>query len=349
MECELLSKKDECEYMRYILSKEDTLIYISLKYRNMLQELLNDKSYYIVAKLNGKISGVLPIMIHRNTVWGNVANSLPFYGSNGAIIADSDDIYENLLKAYYQLLAENSCVAGTLITSPFEIKNSWYKKCNPTFIDTRIGQITYLPKHSVNDAEVLLSLYHKMVKRCIQKAIKNGISVEIDNSVDGIEFLYKTHKDNIESIGGIAKKQDFFSLFPKHFQASEDYNIYVAFKDGKRVAALLLFYFNKTVEYFTPVTVEEYRTFQPLSLIIYIAMQEAIERGFEKWNWGGTWLTQNGVYDFKRKWGTKDRNYYYYTNIFNNNILNLNRETILEAYENYYVYPFNGGIKINED
>lgn len=347
---ELLSKADEPAYMQYILDKEDTLIYVSLKYRNMLEELLNDKSYYLVAKVNNEIKGVLPILIHKSEEYGNVANSLPFYGSNGAIIADDSSIYGYLLKAYYQLLAEHACVAGTLITSPFEKNNSWYKEStNPTFIDTRIGQITYLPKHSDNDAEALLSLYHKMVRRCIKKAVNNNISVEIDNSTDGVDFLYKTHKENIESIGGIAKKQAFFSIFPKHFQASEDYNIYVAYKDGKRVAALLVFYFNKTVEYFTPVTVEEYRTFQPLSLIIYIAMQEAVEKGFERWNWGGTWLTQNGVYDFKRKWGTTDLNYYYYTNIFDKRILNFNQNVILQKYENYYVYPFNRGVKVDEN
>lgn len=31
---------------------------------------------------------------------------------------------------------------------------------------------------------------------------------------------------------------------------------------------------------------------------------------------GGIWLTQGGVYDFKKKWGTIDKNYFYYTTIF---------------------------------
>lgn len=347
---EVLSAQDEKGYMKYILKKEDTLIYVSLKYRNMLEELLGDRSYYLVAKVENKIKGVLPIMVHENKVNGSVANSLPFYGSNGAILADEPEIYERLLNAYYQLLKELSCAAGTLVTSPFENNFRWYSEnMHPEFIDKRIGQITYLPNSSGNNVDSLLSMYHKMVRRCIKRAINSGVTVEIENSEEGIHFLYKTHKNNIEKIGGIAKKRKFFSIFPKYFQESEDYNIFVAYKDGKRIAALLLFYFNKTVEYFTPATLEEYKTLQPLSLIIYIAMQNAMERGYKKWNWGGTWLTQSGVYDFKRKWGTTDLDYYYFTNVVEQGILKLKREVILQDYENYYVYPFNGGIKSSEN
>ena len=36
----------------------------------------------------------------------------------------------------------------------------------------------------------------------------------------------------------------------------KDYNIYVAKLDNKKIASLLLLYFNKTVEYFTPTVLE---------------------------------------------------------------------------------------------
>ena len=65
-----------------------------------------------------------------------------------------------------------------------------------------------------------------------------------------------------------------------------DWSVFTAFHDGCPVAALLLFYFNKTVEYFTPVTVHEYRNFQPMSLIVFEAMRDAINRGMTNWNWG---------------------------------------------------------------
>ena len=48
-------------------------------------------------------------------------------------------------------------------------------------------------------------------------------------------------------IGGLAKNDRFFDTIPDYFEADKDYRIYIAQKEGTPVAALLLFYFNHTV------------------------------------------------------------------------------------------------------
>jgi hypothetical protein len=76
-------------------------------------------------------------------------------------------------------------------------------------------------------------------------------------------------------------------------------------------------------------------------------MMDAVVSGIYYWNWGGTWLTQNGVYNFKKKWGTKDLRYFYYTIVLDRGILSLTKEELLAAYSHFYVIPFNvlGGSK----
>ena len=80
-----------------------------------------------------------------------------------------------------------------------------------------------------------------------------------------------------------------------------------------------------------------------MSLLIYEAMQEAARRGCRYWNWGGTWLTQDGVYFFKSRWGTEDRPYYYYISEHEGaeSLRNLTKEEIIENYPYFYVLPFN--------
>ena len=96
--------------------------------------------------------------------------------------------------------------------------------------------------------------------------------------------------------------------------------IFIAEKEGIKIAGLLLFYFNKSIEYFTPVIVNEFRSLQPLSLLIFEAMKDGISRNYEFWNWGGTWLTQDGVYRFKKMWGSEDLKYFYYVKIIQKDI-----------------------------
>ena len=99
----------------------------------------------------------------------------------------------------------------------------------------------------------------------------------------------------------------------------KDYNIYVAKLDNKKIASLLLLYFNKTVEYFTPTVLEDYLNLQPMALILNKAFDDAKMKGYKYWNWGGTWLSQKGVFRFKKKWGAEGSNYNYFTKVLMKN------------------------------
>lgn len=62
--------------------------------------------------------------------------------------------------------------------------------------------------------------------------------------------------------------------------AEESKSDSIASLDGRPVAALLLLYFNRTVEYFAPVIEHEYRSRQPLSFLIWQGMLDAVHRGY---------------------------------------------------------------------
>jgi hypothetical protein len=172
----------------------------------------------------------------------------------------------------------------------------------------------------------------------IRKAQKCGIEVTVSNSE--IEFLRATHRENIAALGGPPKPDAFFDLLPRRFVADRDYRIYVARREGTPVAALLLFYFSRTVEYYMPVIRKEFRELQPMSLLVYGAMSDASRQGYWWWNWGGTWHNQDGVYRFKSRWGTVDREYTYYVQLNRPEIAGYDRQSILDAYPYFYVLPF---------
>lgn len=338
-----LTSEYEESYMNFVMNKKESLMYYSLQFRNFLTDLLGDESEYLIAVVDNQVVGCLPIFYRNGVQNGIVANSLPYYGGHGGPIADNEEIMAALLKEYVKVITEKGCVASTVIGSPLEDFDQLYKEIViPDYIDERIELMTYFPYGTERSNEdALMSKFHHMERRCIRKAIKNNVVVEVDNTTEAMEFLFKVHTENMLAIDGIPKIRECFDLIQKHFKAGEDYDVFIAKKDGERIAALLLFYFNGTVEYYTPAIIEEYRTIQPLTLIIYIAMQNAMKKGFEKWNWGGTGLTQNSLYSFKSKWGTTETRYFYYTKIWNDSVLKIDRKELMEVYSNYYVYPFN--------
>ena len=65
------------------------------------------------------------------------------------------------------------------------------------------------------------------------------------------------------------------------------------------------------------------------------------ERKSQSWNWGGTWKNQDGVYNFKKKWGAEDHIYKYYINYAAKNVKNkINRDILSKDYPFFYTIPF---------
>jgi hypothetical protein len=75
-------------------------------------------------------------------------------------------------------------------------------------------------------------------------------------------------------------------------------------------------------------------------LLIFEAMQDAVSEGFHVWNWGGTWHSQESLYRFKSRWGTRDCPYYYYIRVYDEEILSMTEEQLLEGFPYFYVVPF---------
>ncbi len=336
MKIETLDKSLEEAYHAFILRFETASLFASLKYRNFLRDFLGARDCYLLASEAGEMKGVLPLFVKEHARHGAVFNSLPFYGSNGGAIASDPETKRLLLGRYREMLEEKNAVAGTLITAPFESDIELYEESDHRFKEMRIGQVTRFPETS----DQLMNVFHSKTRNMVRKAAKMKVRVSWEGGLGFLDFLCETHRENMEKIGVSPKPKSFFELVQSKFDYGSDFRIYVAECGDGPIAALLSFYFNRTAEYFVPVTVERYRDHQPMSLIVYEAMKDALDAGFRFWNWGGTAPAQKGVYDFKKRWGTTDLEYFYYTILRSEKLKHLSRETLLAEFPYFFVLPF---------
>jgi hypothetical protein len=318
----------------YLLTNPSSLFYSSSKYRHFLTELLGCQDESLLAVEGNTVRGVLPLLSMLGER-GTVYNSLPYYGSNGGILADTPALCDGLIQAYNSITDSATTLASTIVDHPFVPQDSSSLRYNVT--DRRIGQFTNIGIQADHSEEILARI-DSSARRNVNKAVREGVTVHIDHTQ--FDRLRQLHQDNIRAIGGNPKTDAFFALVPLHFNSGEDYDLYVASRDGIIISALLVFYFNRTVEYFTPAIDSDYRSIQPLSLILLTGMADASRRGFVWWNWGGTWTSQSGVYRFKAKWATSQSTYSYYTQLNDETILNWSPAEILAAYPNFFVVPF---------
>lgn len=331
MQVSLLNTTLTSQYNEFLNNCDNAMIYYSLSFKELLEDTLKCKPYYLVALDKNRICGILPLM-SRNGKYGEVLNSLPFFGSNGGILTNDNEARNRLLEVYNEYC--KNFASTTYITNPF-LEDSTILMLKETlpydFIDSRIGQIAPLLQK-----DMLFKTFAPNAQGGIKKAIKNGVVIKLSKD---FEFLYQTHFKNITLLNGIPKPKEFFERLTV-FCNEKEYKLYIAEFQGKPIAALLCFYYGDVVEYYTPALLSEYRTLQALSLAIFNAMNEAYNNGYKWWNFGGTWALQDGVYKFKSRLGARDRIYYYYTLLNNKDILNSTKEVLLEEYPYFYVLPF---------
>lgn len=331
----LMAPNYRSAYDIFVEQQSQSLLYHSSRYIDFLVDLLAcEQTTLLVVDEFEAVVGALPLLSKSGPL-GQVLNSLPYYGSNGGILGDDPICIRMLLEHYNEILKSGRVAAATIVENPLQRMDPVSVSHNLT--DERIGQFTPL-RYDANHSEQLMMSFHYKTRNMIRKAEKLGVVVAVEN--DQLEFVRDTHVENMTEIGGVPKSAGFFELIPRHFRANTDYRIYTARLDGELVAAVLVFYFNHTVEYYTPVICKQYRETQALSAAIFTAMTEASIKGYHRWNWGGTWLSQEGVYRFKKRWATQDLPYSYYTNLVNRGFLDMTREQILADYPSFYTVPF---------
>jgi hypothetical protein len=351
LELTVLNAQHEKAYSELIMSCPSAMLYHSLDYRRFLIDFLpsNAEDLYLLAFENGQLAGALPTFLIDGPL-GVALNSLPFFGSHGSLLLSQNANPETasfLVNSLNDLCISRSIAFATVIDTPLVANEEhFHRALGFQYHDQRIGQITTLPQEKEVERinESLLGLYHQKTRNIVRKALRSGLVFGYDQSPHALDVLHNLHEINIKGIGGIAKPKKFFETIARQFQADQDYRIYIArTEDGEVVCALLLLYFKDTVEYFVPATAEAWRSAQPLSALIHIAMRDAVlERSAKTWNWGGTWLTQNGVYHFKSRWGATDHPYRYYTRVSpdERRLHGVSRYSMLQGYPWFYTVPF---------
>lgn len=262
---------------------------------------------------------------------GNVINALPFFGSFGGPLCDTKQDIVELNKSIDGLIDLYNPLTFLFIENPFspidKIFFPKFKECS-----SRIFQWTELGD------DRLFERIASSARRNIKKAMRSGVSVDWKDSNYNDNMLW--HVDNMRVKNVKAKPQKFYEELENHFVYGSNYRIYYAYLETYKIASLLLFYHDQTVEYFIPSYDPNYMKLEPMSLLIYEAMKDAIAMGFKYWSWGGICKDAISVYNYKRKWNSKELNYRYF--IYNDidRIQGISQENLSE-YPYFYVYPFN--------
>lgn len=347
METKLLTRELDGKYDEFLLSQERSLFNASTVFRNFILRLCPDAlPYYFVAMEGSEIVGVLPSFVKKGPL-GPVLNSMPWFGANPGVVVKNDDpqIAYSLMVAMVKASRWMNCFSMTFIEPPTPNPLDYSSLFgDQAFSEERIGMITPLPPFAQPQAfaENLMKVFHPKTRNQVIKSIECCDAYESYMDEDWT-FLKEKHREGMLNVGAPVKEKEF-DIIRRNLLRGNDYKLYVAFTKGEnpeRAGALLVEYFNKTVEYITPVVDVNYRHLCPMNLLIFSAMGDAAQRGMKWWNWGGTKLpSQEGVYHFKKRFGAVESRYRYHTCVFGDILVGVKPSWLRANYPYFYVMPY---------
>lgn len=290
------------------------LIYSTLEYWQFLNSILGSDLEVLTATNDAGKTICLPLFSVEGPL-GRVANSLPFYGGHGlpAVTSVDQALRSQLLAQVEDRISRGAFQSVTVIENPLsplterEVESLTYLE----EVDSRTSQMTiWSSKESFRSDDLLVS-FHQKTRNAVRKGLSHLQEVFLSDDPSVIEFLVREHQESVSRLGGLSKTRNQIEAL--HHFLDRNTRIYVATtKEGGVGAALLTLENTNITEYFIPVIRHELRETQLLSALIFKVMCTSFEEGRAIWNWGGTWRNQSGVYRFKNRFGSRDRNYRYF-------------------------------------
>lgn len=331
------------EGFAFITSHSMGMVYHLPEWLRIVSSLTESRFFYLAGLDEaGVFKGLVPVCLKDGPL-GTIANSSPFFGSHGGILADGEDTFDALASGLLRFLGEQGTVAANIIEPLFATDGDRYQRAMPvSAVDRRVGQ--YKDLRGLEAPNTLSRSLGGLARSNLErKAWRSGMRIFRDESAAGLALIHAMHQEEMSrKSGGNPKPRRFFELVGKHLCGRASYRVYFGEIAGETVAGLLVILWRDFIEYITPAFKEHARMHQPMSALIFQAMLDGVREGYRWWNFGGTWVGQESLKAFKESWGVHNKDYHYY-------ILGLNgldefkrtdRDVLLSHYYGFYVYPF---------
>ncbi len=262
------------------------------------------------ANAGGEITGFLPICTLSSPITGKRLVALPF----------SD---------HCPLLAEDEASAAALVDQAIRLAR--HEKAR--YLELRTGAHDILTKHSdltrsdlyvrwllplAPDPDAVWSALRKPIQRQIKKAESQGVTVRLAQRREEVDHFYRLHLFTRSKKHGMpAQPRRYFLALWDAFAAEDAVQVLLAEYQGKVIASMMLLASGATVRYAYGASDEAYLSLAPNNLLMWTAITWGCRQGYQVLDMGRTARDNEGLMEFKRRWGATSEalTYYYYPQV----------------------------------
>lgn len=267
----------------------------TLAWSNMLEKTFRHKGFYLVARKDGKICGVLPLTQIRSKLFGNRMISQAFSNYGGPLTKNSD-VSEALYKHAVKLATEHGCES-------IEFRNSKLLDYGLYLSTDKVCM--YLPLTS--DFDELWRSFRTEIRNRIRKAEKSGIIIT-SGGLELLEDFYRVWTIRMGELGTPCYSRSLFrdilEMFPQYSR------IFIARLGDLTIGGILFSCFNGLAQSRWAATRLEYNRLSPNNLLYWSAIRHYCLAGAKYFDFGRSTFGSS-TYEFKKRWGARPVKLYY--------------------------------------
>ena len=246
---------------------------------------------YLIADIDGRIAGVLPLVFFQSRLFGRFAVSMPFV-NYGGVLADDPGIERALLDRAIKDVLEAGC-------THLELRHVRQQFAN--LVSKRHKVAMELPLFGTVDEQ------WQALDRKVRNQVRKGEKSDLDVSVGGVELLpqfYSVFTRNMRDLGTPVYGQSFF----RHVFATfpDESRVFVVQHKGQPIAASIVHWYRGTIEVPWASSLREFNPLCANVLLYWQMVRFAVERGFTTFDFGRSTPGEN-TYRFKKQWGAEPR------------------------------------------
>lgn len=285
----------------WVLAQPGYNFFHTSAWARVLQQSYAYPAYYLgLDNSAGRLLGAWPIMEVRSWLTGRRGVALPFTDECAPLVDG--------VQSFNFLLAHALQLAKTRNWKYFEWRGA------SQFDPPGVVALSYYGHHiplSTHEKEMFGRL-DPATQRGVNKAKKNGLTIEISTSLAALQNFYSLHSRTRKKHGQPIQPFAFFQAIHTHILSQEKGCVILVALGGRPLAACLFCHAGKRAIYKFGASDERALQFRGNNLVMWEAIRHYGNAGFDSLDLGRTSLANQGLRRFKAGWGSLERTIPYF-------------------------------------
>lgn len=278
------------EWDDYIHHQASASVYHQFGWKRVIEKTFGHKGYFLIAKENHQVRGVLPLIFMRSNFFGRYFISLPFI-DNAGVLADNSQIAALLCDKAIEM-AQDEQVDFVELRNQEEVKHD--------SLETLVHKVHFVVPLNPDPQMLWKHVFHENIRNKVKKAWKNNLTVDFGASLEYLDSFYQVFSINMRDLGTPVYPRALFLHVLEEFPGQV--MIFLVRDKNRVIGGKLVLLFKDTVYFIYHSSMREYAKLAPNNLLYWAAIEYACQNNYKICNMGRSTIG-SGPFNFKKQWG----------------------------------------------